>query len=160
MLRMRNRSNDLRFGVSEKEDKCVANVESRVGMRLNPALEKRARLQGGDERHGGKTQRSGGASPAPTKARIGQIGLLGVLAVGDGDAEGGAIFFAGVLVEGLGGFGGVVVAPEPGQFGGKFGGAVGGVVGAAAEAEMEIVASGFERVGHAEVGERPVAVAK
>jgi len=51
MLRMRNRSNDLRFGVSEKEDKCVANVESRVGMRLNPALEKRARLQGGDERH-------------------------------------------------------------------------------------------------------------
>src|ERR1700754_133919 len=69
--------------------------------------------------------------------------LLRVLAVGDAYAEWRAVFFGGVLVELLRGFGGVVVAPEPGHFGGEFGGAVGGVMSAAAEAEMEVVPGGL-----------------
>src|SRR5579871_4353892 len=81
-------------------------------------------------------------------------------AVGDGDAERRLGFFGGVDFEGLRGFGGIVVAPEPDHFGGKFGSAVGGIVGSLPEAEMKIVVFGLERVGHAEIVERPIAIAE
>ena len=51
-----------------------------------------------------------------------------LLTIGDGDAEGRAAYFRRVLRVGLGGVGGIVVAPEPGhlfeEFGGSFAGAV------------------------------------
>ena len=50
---------------------------------------------------------------------------------------------------------GVVASPEPGHCGWELGVALGSVVGALAEAEVEVVAAGFEDVGHADVGEWP-----
>src|SRR5882757_5112477 len=84
---------------------------------------------------------------------------LGV-AVGDGYAEDGFGFFGRLDFKSLLDFGGVVVAPEPGHFGGKFGGAVGGVVSSLPIAEMEIVLLGFQCVGHAEIRQRPISVAQ
>src|SRR2546422_851991 len=83
-----------------------------------------------------------------------------LFAVGYGDSEDGFGFFGWVDFERLRGFGGVVIAPEPDHFGGKFGRAVGGVVRAFSKAEMKIVFIGVECVGHAEIVERPIAVAK
>src|SRR6266436_5227814 len=96
---------------------------------------------------------------AALKGRL-YIKMLLRIAVGYGDSEDGLGFFGGIDFEGLGNSSGVVIAPEPDHFGGKFGGAVGGVVRAFSKAEMKIVILGVEGVGHAEIIERPIAVAK
>ena len=57
------------------------------------------------------------------------------------------------------GLGRVVIAPQPDHLFRKFRRALAGVVRALAEAEVEIVALQLQRIGHANIGQRPASVA-
>ena len=60
---------------------------------------------------------------------------------------------------GLCGLGRIVISPEPDHLFGKFGRALAGVVRAFAETEMKVVVLQLQRVGQANIGQRPASVA-